>query len=385
MNPRALFAILYGSLLLAAPIAWSVDMPEKILPATVPADTLQAFKLKLTFTITNHLNQLLGSDGSLANIKGKTGEGNEALAFYLMYEKTGEQRFRKAALNLADQVLKAMRATKSGVLPIKEKEQPGGRTIIGGGPPALGAYASDVAYILHKEGGRNDDLLFIATVLDKYPWNEGGWWAADIDVTTGESKEPLSKPSPVNKTAAIAMAAGIVSGYVQDIAPELAARLKQKTDKCLYRQIIPAQLTDGFWHYSLSGNDPKNKDILGYFMLTLGELMKLQKFNPAYRDVKLSATIKKAQAFAFQCIAPMTEPNSGSACPEHTTRETPSHYSLRENAKRSFQLGHILIAGGYLAEGIKIMEAALAYFPIGNTGQDGAHAAEPTVLILSGN
>ena len=115
-------------------------------------------------------------------MKGKTSEGNGALAFYLMFEITGEQKFRKAALTLADQVLKDMRATKHGVLPIKEKDKPGGEKIIGGGPPALGAYASGVAYILHKEGGRNDDLKYIATVLDRYPWNEEGWWASTIDV-----------------------------------------------------------------------------------------------------------------------------------------------------------------------------------------------------------
>ena len=93
-------------------------------------------------TLTQHLNQLLRDDGSVAEMKGKTSEGNGALAFYLMFEITGEQKFRKAALTLADQVLKDMRATKHGVLPIKEKDKPGGEKIIGGGPPALGAYAS---------------------------------------------------------------------------------------------------------------------------------------------------------------------------------------------------------------------------------------------------
>lgn len=139
--------------------------------ATKTAD----FKAKLQTTLSRHLNQLLNEDGSVATMKGKTSEGNGALAFYLMFEITGEQKFRKAALSLADEVLKDMRATKHGVLPIKEKEKPGGKTIIGGGPPALGAYASGVAYILHKEGGRNDDLKYIATVLDRYPWNEEGW------------------------------------------------------------------------------------------------------------------------------------------------------------------------------------------------------------------
>jgi len=197
------------------------------------AESLPAFKATLRDTLTRHLDKLLGADGSVRAMKGKTAEGNGALAFYLMFEITGEQRYRKAALSLADQVLKDMRATKFGVLPIKEKDKPGGTTIVGGGPPALGAYTSSVAYILHKEGGRSDDLRYLATVLDRYAWNESGWWAATIDVKTGESKLPMTKPSIINKTAAMAMAAGIVSGYVRDIDPVLSASLKRKTDTCI--------------------------------------------------------------------------------------------------------------------------------------------------------
>ena len=173
------------------------------------------------------------------------------------------------------------------------------------------------------------------------------------------------------------MAAGIVSGYVRDIDPELSARLKHKTDKCIYGQIIPAQEADGFWHYSLLDNDPKDKDVLGYFMLTTKELMDLQKFNPAYREEKLTAAVQKAQAFALKHIAPMTDPNTGTSTSEHATRGTPKHYAIKEDLKRSFQLGLVLIGGGHTDEGIKIMNTALDHFPIGNAGQDGAHAAEP--------
>jgi len=278
--------------------------------ADAKSDSLQAFKSKLQTIMNRHLNQLLGDDGSVASLKGKSAEGSGALAFYLMFESTGDQKFRKAALSMTDQILKDMRATKFGVIPIKEKEKLGGKTIIGGGSPALGAYVSASAYILHKEGGRNDDLKYIATVLDRFPWNEEGWWASTIDVATGESKVPMTKPSIINKTAAVAMAAGIVSSYVREMDPELSARLNRKTDKCIYGQILPAQVADGVWHYSLSEKDPKDKDILGYFMLTTHELMTLQKFNPAYRDEKLNAAVQKAQAFALKCIAPMTEPNT---------------------------------------------------------------------------
>ena len=59
--------------------------------------------------------------------------------------------------------------------------------------------------------------------------------------------------------------------------------------------------------------------MLGYLMITTGELMNLQKFNPAYREEKLNASPQKAQAFALKCIAPMIEPNTGAACAEHRT------------------------------------------------------------------
>jgi arylsulfatase A-like enzyme len=378
--PRSLVIVL---LLVFALSVRGAEGPQGTNPDSVATDSLAALKSKLRTTLNRHLNELLGTDGSVRAMKGKTSEGNGALAFYLMFEVTGEPKFRKAALSLADQVLKDMRATKFGVLPIKEKDKPGGATIIGGGPPALGAYTSSVAYILHKEGGRNDDLRYIATVLDRYPWSESGWWAATIDVKTGEPKLPMTKPSIINKTAAMAMAAGIVSAYVRTIDPELSARLKHKADKCVYDQILPAQLADGFWHYGLNENDPKDKDVFGYFMLTTKELMHLQRFNPAYREEKLNAALQKAQAFALTVIAPMTEPNIGTANREHATAGTPSRYSLKDEAKRSFQLSLVLIGGGHLEEGIKILQTALDHFPIGNAGQDGSHAAEPSALILS--
>lgn len=352
--------------------------------AAASTEAVSGFKTRLTATLQRHLDQLLGADGAVRTMKGKTAEGNGALAFYLMFEESGDQRYRKAALLLVDQVLQDMRATKHGVLPIKEKDKPGGEKIIGGGPPALGAYAMAVAYILHSEGVRTEDLRYVATVLDRYPWNPEGWWASTIDVATGESKLPMSKPAIINKTASIAMAAGIISGYMQAVDPELAARLKAKTDQCIYHQILPAQEADGFWHYSLLDKDPKDKDVLGYFMLTTKELMNLQKFNPVYREERLNAALKNAQAFALQHIAPMTAPNSGKSQSHRATRGTPDQYTIKSDLKRSFQLGGVLIGGGHMDEGIKIMTTALEHFPSGNAGQDGAHAAEAVALILSG-
>lgn len=240
-----------------------------------------------------------------------------------------------------------------------------------------------MGYILQKKGGRNEDLRYVATVLDQYPWNDQGWWSSDIDVATGESKVPLTKPSIINTNACMAMAAGALSVCVKEIDPALAERLKAKADKFLYEQLLPAQEADGFWHYNLSGNDPKDKDILGYFMLTTRALMELQHFNSAYREPKLDAAVKKAQDFALKCIAPMTDPNTGTACPEHMTPSTPKHYTLADEPKRGIELGVILLGSGHVTEGLPIMNAVLPHFPIGNAGQDGGHAAEPCALLLS--
>jgi hypothetical protein len=347
------------------------------------AADVTAFKSRLLAATTKHLNLLLNKDGTVTTLKGKGADGEEALAFYRAFEVTGDQSYRKAALSLADRVLHDMREMKFGVLPIKEKEKPeSGKTFIGGGPPALGFYTANVAYILHKEGGRGEDLQYLGKVLNEFPWSEEGWWSADIDVKTGESKQPLTKPSIINKSAAIAMATGMLSEVLRSVSPELSARLKQKTDKCLYSQILPAQLEDGFWHYSLSGNDPKDKDILGYFMLTTHVLMELQHFNSAYREPELDAALKKAQTFALNCIAPMTDPNTGPACAAHSTAGTPKHYTLADEPKRGFQLGLVLIGGGFLDEGIKIMDASLKHFDFGNGGMDGVHAVAPTASIL---
>lgn len=374
--------LLTASLLLLLP-AGVVVRGADVAAGSATQTEVDAFKARLSAATAKHLNLLSAADGTVGALKGKSADGQGAMAFYLMFEITGEQKFRTAALGLIDRVLRDMRETKFGVLEIKEKEKPGGETINGGGPPAFGFYTAGAAYVLRREGGREEDLKYLATVLDRYPWSEGGWWSADIDVKTGESKVPMTKPSPINKTASVAMAAAMVSDFIRDSEPEMAARLKQKADKCLYEKIIPAQGADGFWHYSLSDKDPKNKDILGYFMLTTQVLMELRHFVPAYREPRLDGAIGRAQGFAFKCIAPMTDPNKGSACAEHSTPNTPSHYAFPAELKRGFQLGPILLGGDHRDEGIKIMDAALAHFPMGNAGQDGVHAAEPSAFALS--
>lgn len=371
----ALLAILAASVLVAVAPAWSVG-------PSASASNVEAFQARLLAAMTKHLNLLLREDGSVIELKGKAADGETALAFYRMFEFTGEQRFRKAALTLADRILKDMRATKFGVLPIKEKEKEDGGKFIGGGPPAFGFYTGNVAYILHKEGGRADDLKYLGKVLDDFPWNEKGWWSQDINVATGEPKVSMDKPSIINKCTTIAMATGMLAEALRDIAPDLAARLKQKTDQCVYGQILPAQVDDGFWHYNISGRDPKDKDVLGYFMLSTSTLAELQHFNAAYREPKLDAAIAKAQKFAFECIAPMTDPNTGPACAAHSTPGTPGHYHLAEESKRGFELAGLLIDGGFMDEGIKIMDESLKHLRPGDAGMDGAHAAGPATGVL---
>ena len=370
--------------LLFAVAAAATGAEPPLAAATTPPSALPAFKASLRDTMTRHLDLLLGPDGSAQALKGKTANGHAAFAFYLMFELTGNPAYRRAAIEIADRILRDMRATRFGVLAIKEKEKSDGEVILGGGPPALGFYASRTAYILHREGGRSADLAYLAGVIDRYPWQEKGWWASTIDVKTGESKEPMSKPAIINKTAAMAMAAGILSGYVREIAPELSARLKRKTDQGVFAQILPAQEADGFWHYNLSGHDPKDKDVLGYFMLTTNVLMDLQRFNATYRLPQLDAALRRAQAFALRSIAPMTAPNLGPGGREHATPGTPLRYVLPDDTKRAFALGRILLGSDHQAEGLRILHAALPHFPSGNTGQDGAHAAEPSAVILIG-
>ena len=276
-----------------------------------------------------------------------------------------------------------MKSMKFGVLYIKEKERASGEKIAGGGPPAFGWYTATLGYIYHKEGGRNDDLKYVATVLDKFPWNEQGWWSADIDVNTGISKQPLTKPSPINKNASIALASAMMSQYVKDIDPSMSARLKQKADHCIYKQIIPAQEPDGFWHYGLTENDPTNKDILGYFMVTVDALMQL----PAVHRLVPRRGIQCGTGQGGWLCVEMHRAHDGAEqrprLPQPEDRQaTPAHYTLPGDLKRGFQLGAILFASKQFDQGVKIVDFATKYFPYGNTGEDGAHASDPSARVL---
>lgn len=352
-------------------------------PAFAQSQDLAGFRSRLMTATTKHLDLLLDANGNVAELKGKSSETMTASAYYLMYERTGNPKYRAAAVQLAGRIGKSMKATKFGVLYIKEKDKGEGKVIPGGGPPAFGWYVATTAWIYGREGGHEAELRYIAKVLDEFPWNEQGWWSADIDVRTGESKQPMTKESPINKNAAMVVAAYRVSEAMSKIDPALSRRLKAKADQCLYRKILPLQEPDGYWHYGMNGNDPKNKDILGYFMVTMDALIQVRHFSGFAVTPDFTASMARAAGFAGGCIAPMTDPNKGAGCKERSTPNTPAHYDVAEDPRRGFQLGLTLIGSGNYKQGIPIVDETLKNFPYGNAGSDGSHAVHPCSLMLA--
>lgn len=368
--------------LLLAPVFIAFAPPLVADDGNLPSrEALEAFQARLSATTTKHLDALLDDDGNVRSLTSKSADGMTAFAFYDVYQLTGRQAYRNAAVRLAERILDDMRKTKFGVIYIKEKDRPSGETIQSGGPPAFGIYVAAAAHILHEEGNRADDLKYLGKVVDRFPWNDEGWWASTIDVNTGETKVGLDHPTPINKTASVAAAAAALSRYLRDDEPKLSARLKEKADRCIYRQVLPAQEADGYWHYGLTGKDPKSNDILGYYMVTLHALIDLEELSGEYRDAKFRTALEKAHRFALECIAPMTDPNDGPPC-RRTTPSTPKHYEASDDPRRGFALGMILAAGGNHAEMIKIVDHWSRHYPIGNTGAEGAHAAYPSGVIL---
>ena len=71
---------------------------------------------------TKHLNLLLADDGSVGRMKGKTADGQCALSFYLLYERTRDDRYRQAAVGIADRVQANMRSTMFGVLRSRKRK-----------------------------------------------------------------------------------------------------------------------------------------------------------------------------------------------------------------------------------------------------------------------
>ena len=185
-------------------IFWRAAAPAnaaevKAVANPVSAQKLVAFRARLLAALAKHLDILLDAGGKVAALTGKSAEESNAHAYYLAYQVNRNPRYHAAALQLADRVLHAMRATPHGVLEIKENEKASGETISSGGPPPFAWYASQVAYILHQEGQREEDLRYVAEVVDEFAWNADGWWSNDVDIKTGKSKSPQNKAGAINK------------------------------------------------------------------------------------------------------------------------------------------------------------------------------------------
>jgi hypothetical protein len=176
------------------------------------------------------------------------------------------------------------------------------------------------------------------------------------------------------------MAAGITSVALREIDPPLAARLLERAKHSVEKQLIPAQEADGFWHYGLNGNDPKGKDVFGYFMLTGCELIQWQGLAGLPRDSALTAALRKAGDFAEKTIVPITGAN-GTARSPRASAGTPERYDLSEDIKRGYQLALLLLGTEHYATGARIARAALQHFPVGDGGQEGAQAAMYSALM----
>jgi hypothetical protein len=345
------------------------------LAAALAAD----LKTPAAAALRKHLDLVLAPDGAPVALNGKAAEALTAMCFEILYGVSGDPAHRRVAMILADRVLHNMKAMPVGVLAIKEKGEAG---TMGGGPPALGWYASILGYLYHR-AGREADVVYLAGVLDRYPWNPGGWWPASVDVRDGRPLIPIEKPSQINKCAAMAMACGALGEYVQPLDAKVAASLRMKTAKCLTAHIIPAQESDGFWHYGGEARDPKNKDVLGYFVLSIELLIWLVHFAPSYRSATLDRAIAKAEEFAARNIAPVTDPFTGSSLSRWTTAATPAHYDIAEEPKRGFALGVALLHGGYREQAEKIIGYALDHLRYGNRGEEAAKCAHDLATIVT--
>jgi len=345
-------SLLAASLLLTALFATANGAEHA--PALSRAER-EKFDQRFYDAITGHLHQLLTPDGKAPELKGTSTIVRTAFAFCLLGEHSGDTRYIAAGRDLADGVLHEMRATKFGVLPADQATEADDAP--GGGPPALGEYVADLAYIYRYEDKREADLKYLGNVIDQYPWNEDGWWAADVDAATGKPESPPATPSPIYKNASLILAADILATALKDIDAPLAARLKAKADKCLDRKILPAQKRDGSWPYGLAGKDPADKDIVGYFLLTNRFLMELQHF--FVYDTRLESAVERSGVFASKHLAP--DP---------------------KQPRRGFQVAILLAATGQTAACLKTIDTTLPQLPTGDTGPEGARAIESCALVL---
>ena len=100
---------------------------------------------------------MLLEGGKVVALKGKDAESATAMAYYRMAKITGEAKYTKAALHLAELTIKRMRSSAIGLLDIKEW---GPNKIMYGAPPPLGWYGAYTSAILGSHD-RMDDVRFI--------------------------------------------------------------------------------------------------------------------------------------------------------------------------------------------------------------------------------
>ena len=127
--------------------------------------------------------------------------------------------------------------------------------------------------------------------------------------------------------------------------------------------------------------DPKNKDVYGYFMLTVNLLQELRLLSGDFGNSETTNALAKAGAFAHTHVLPMAEPGRGSSPRPHASAGTPTRYTLVEDLKRAYQLSIVLLATGHSPEGIRLAVAALGQFPYGERGEEGARAVYATILL----
>jgi len=183
---------------------------------------------------------------------------------------------------------------------------------------------------------------------------ESGWLVGQHH--RGATGRPgiIERPTQVNKNASMVMAAAVLAETLPPAGAAVAGRLRAKGLSCLRRRILPAQMSDGYWHYGLTGGDPKNKEVLGYFLLSAGLLVRVRRLAPSFRDAALDAALDRAAGFAATRIA--------------------GRYDAATDPRRVFDLILLLADTGRTAQAARILDSAFDQFPYGNAGQDGADA-----------
>jgi len=83
-----------------------------------------------------------------------------------------------------------------------------------------------------------------------------------------ESKEPITNPSIINKTAAPRLPES--SALMLPTYPELSARLKQKTDNASTVSLLSSQEAMASGTIGLSERSSNGQDFLGYFISRRG-------------------------------------------------------------------------------------------------------------------